>query len=55
MPPQNSDDPRPPDTTNRPPSGTRTPRKVQWHDYDSTPGAFSPTHALDEHGLNVRD
>ncbi|KIM43997.1 hypothetical protein M413DRAFT_372556 [Hebeloma cylindrosporum] len=61
-----SDDPRPPGGTSRHPAdsrppggtsrhhtpGTRTPRKVQWHDYDSTDSALSPTHALDEHGLN---
>ena len=42
---------------NRPPGGTRrsghkTPRKVQWQDYDEPPE--SSPRALDEHGLDVR-
>lgn len=47
-------DGRPAGGTARTP-GTKTPRKVQWvDDKDSVPAGSTSTHALDEHGLDVR-
>lgn len=34
--------------------GSRTPRKVQWPDDESEADAETPTHMLDEQGLDVR-